>query len=195
MMRPILASELKNLNEYELGREEFRRRVIEVKKRRRISLGPVVTVVFENRDTVAFQIQEMLRVERIVDPAKIQEEVNVYNAILPGEGEVAATLFIEVREEKDVKPVLDSFIGLDEGKSLWLETGGQRYFARFEGGHGREDRISAVHYVRFPLGTAGGKALSDSREAVLRLEHGDYRARAVLPTETIGELLEDLSVS
>ena len=191
-MEKIDASAVRNLHEYEVARPDFRRRVILLKSRRRVAVGPLVTLVFENRDTALFQIQEMLRAERIVDPAKVQDEIDVYNTLLPEPGEVAATLFIEITDESRVKPVLDAFIGLDEGRSLWMETGGERYFARFEAGHGREDKISAVHYVRFPLGEKGRAALAASGGARLVLQHGDYRGTASLPPETVAELLADL---
>lgn len=191
-MQKIELPAIQNLHEYEVARPEFRRRVIELKGRRRVSVGPLVTLVFENRETVRFQIQEMLRAERIVDPAKVQDEIDVYNTLLPDPGEVAATLFIEVTEESRVKPVLDAFIGLDEGKSLRMEIGASAYFARFEEGHGREDKISAVHYVRFPLGAAGAEALRATGAATLVLEHGTYAARAALAPETVAELIEDL---
>jgi hypothetical protein len=191
-MQKIEFSSIRNLHEYEVARPDFRRRVIELKSRRRVSVGPLVTLVFENRETALFQIQEMVRAERIVDPAKIQDEIDVYNTLLPDAGEVAATLFIEVTEESRVKPVLDAFIGLDEGKSLRIEIGGDEYFARFEAGHGREDKISAVHYVRFPLGAKGRAALEATGAARLLLDHGTYAAREELPSETVKELLEDL---
>jgi hypothetical protein len=191
-MQKIEPPAIQNLHEYEIARPDFRRRVIAAKSRRRVTVGPLVTLVFENRDTVLFQIQEMLRAERIVDPAKVQDEIDVYNTLLPDAGEVAATLFIEITDEARVKPVLDAFIGLDEGKSLWMEIGGERFFATFEAGHGREDRISAVHYVRFPLGGAGRGVLESARQARLVLQHGGYSAAATLPPETIGELIEDL---
>jgi hypothetical protein len=191
-MRKIDFAAIRNLHEYETDRPEFRRRVIELKTRRRVAVGPLVTLVFENRETARFQIQEMLRAERIVDPAKVQDEIDVYNTLLPDAGEVAATLFIEITDEARVKPVLDAFIGLDEGKSLRLETGREKYFATFEAGHGREDKISAVHYVRFPLGSRGRAALASTRAARLVLEHGGYAAAADLSPETIEELIEDL---
>ena len=191
-MKPLALADILNLHEYELARPEFRQRVIESKKRRRVALGPLMTLVFENRDTVQFQIQEMLRVERIARPEKVEDEIRVYNDLLPGPGEVAATLFIEVTEASRVQPVLDGFVGLDEPGKLVLKVGGQTFSARFAPGQSREDRISAVHYIRFPLSASGQSALASGSDAALEVHHGDYAARAVLSGDTVKELLRDL---
>ncbi len=192
-MELLTASDIANLHEYELERPGFRSRVIALKSRRRVPLGPLMTLVFENRDTVRFQIQEMLRVERIVQPDKVQHEVDTYNELLPGPCEVAATLFIEITEQPRIQEVLDGFIGLDEPGRLALSVGGHRYPALFAAGQSREDRISAVHYIRFPLGAEGRRALAAGEEAALEVAHGDYRARQVLSKETVEELIRDLS--
>lgn len=192
-MNTLTVEDIANLHEYELERPDFRSRVIALKSRRRVPLGPVMTLVFENRDTVRFQIQEMLRVERIVQPDKVQHEVDVYNELLPGPGEVAATLFIEITEPDRVQEILDGFIGLDEPGHLALTAGGKRYPALFAPGQSREDRISAVHYIRFPLGDEGRRALAGGAEAALEVAHGDYRARQVLSKATVEELVRDLS--
>jgi hypothetical protein len=190
-MNPLTASDITNLHDYELERADFRRRVIEMKARRRIALGPLMTLVFENRDTVRFQIQEMIRVERIVQPQKVQHEVDVYNELLPGPGEVAATLFIEVVEQARVKEILDGFIGLDEPGHLALVVGNRRFPALFAPGQSREDRISAVHYIRFFLGDEGLRGLASG--AAVEVAHGGYHARQVLSRETVEELTADLS--
>jgi hypothetical protein len=192
-MNPLTLEEIRNLHDYELERPEFRERVIAVKKRRRVPLGPLMTLVFENRDTVRFQIQEMVRIERIVRPDKVQEEIEVYNDLLPRPGEVAATLFIEVTEAEKVQPVLDGLVGLDEPGKLVLRVGDHATSAVFAAGQSREDRISAVHYLRFPLGEEGRQALERGEKAELEVRHGDYHARAVLSAETVRELLADLS--
>ena len=80
-MKQLLQTDLLPITEYERGREAFRSRIIELKRRRRISVGPLITLIFENLETLRFQVQEMLRVERITDPAKVQEELEVYNAL------------------------------------------------------------------------------------------------------------------
>ena len=107
-MKQVKKQDLIPYAEYEEGRDTFRRRIIEQKRRRRISIGDHVTLLFENRDTVQFQIQEMVRAERIVDPAKLDGELEVYNALLPAEGELSATLFIEVTDDDRLKEVLDA---------------------------------------------------------------------------------------
>jgi len=191
-VRPLTLEEIRNLRDYELERGEFRARVIELKKRRRVPLGPLLTLVFENRDTIRFQIQEMVRMERIVEPEKVQEEIDVYNELLPETGEVAATLFIEVTEADKVRSTLDGFVGLDEPGRLLLRIGEKSYAAVFAAGQSREDRISAVHYVRFPVGGEGRAALEQSAPARLEVSHHDYRATAQLPTETVEELRNDL---
>jgi len=194
-MNPITADDVLNLHEYELTRADFRRRVIDVKSRRRVPLRPILTLVFENRDTVHFQIQEMLRIERIVRPDKVQEELDVYNELLPGPGEVAATLFIEVTKPELVQPTLDGFVGLDEPGKLVFRAGRFLVPARFAPGQSREDRISAVHYIRFPLGEEGRNALVNNEKAELSVDQGGYSAATVLSRETVEELLADLSAS
>ena len=191
-MRSLTPEDIRNLHEYELERPDFRSRVIELKRRRRVALGPLMTLVFENRDTVRFQIQEMLRVERIVQPDKVLHEIETYNELLPGPGEVAATLFIEITDQSRIQEILDGFIGLDEPGRLVLRIGATAYPALFAPGQSREDRISAVHYIRFPLGAAGREGLASGAEAALEVSQGEYRARQVLSPETVAELVQDL---
>src|SRR5207244_845446 len=143
---------------YEPIRDDMRRRVIELKKRRRVTLGPVVTLVFENRATLISQICEMLRAEHLSDPAKIQEEIDVYNTLLPGDGELSATLFVEITEAAAVRPMLRRLLGIDAHVALLVE--GERVQARFEEGRSDEERISSVQYVRFRPGEAARAAMA-----------------------------------
>src|ERR1700687_2857536 len=191
-MKPLTLDELLHLQEYELARPEFRQAIISLKTLRRVPLGPLMTLVFENRDTVRFQVQEMVRIERIVRPEKIQEELDVYNELLPGDNEIAATLFIEVTNPAMVQPTLDRFVGLDEPGKLVLEAGGERCEAQFAAGQSREDRISAVHYVRFPLGPGARQAFSAGGPVRLWVRHAGYEAEVPLSLETVAELARDL---
>lgn len=91
-MNALTPQDLLPAAEYERQREQFRSQIITLKQRRRTSVGPLVTLIFENRETLRFQTQEMIRVEHILDPHKIQDELDVYNALMPGAGELSATL-------------------------------------------------------------------------------------------------------
>jgi uncharacterized protein DUF3501 len=197
-MRKVDLAEIKDLVAYEKVRTLMRARVIEVKKHRRVAVGPNVTVLFENRDTVLFQIQEMARTERIVDDAKLQDEVDVYNALVPDPGQLSATLFIEIPElarmsQDQVRETVNRFQGLDHD-SVWLVLGGTRLPALFEAGHTKEEKMAAVHYIRFAVPEAARRALADAAaDAQLVVEHPHYRAQATLTPETRRALQEDLA--
>ena len=104
-MRPIQLSEIKNIAEYEIEREALRPRMIALKDRRRIAVGDHLTLLFENRETVRYQIQEMMRIERMVKPEEIRHEVETYNELIPPPGGLSASLLIEYATagERDVK--------------------------------------------------------------------------------------------
>jgi len=197
-MQPIHLSEIKDLVEYEKARDAMRARVIEVKRNRRVPVGDNLTFLFENRDTVLFQIQEMVRTERIVDEARIQEEIDAYNALIPGEDELSATLFIEIPElarmsNDEVRRTINRFQGLDRG-GVTLRLGDRPPIpARFEEGHSKEEKMAAVHYLRFAVPREAQAALADPRQAVrLVVDHPSYRAEAEVPAATRAELLGDL---
>ena len=197
-MQHIQLSEIKNLVEYEKARDTMRARVIELKKNRRVPVGDNLTFLFENRDTVLFQIQEMVRTERIVDEARIQEEIDAYNALLPEPGELSATMFIEIPElsrmsSEDVRRTINRFQGLDRD-GVGLRLGERRAIpARFEEGHSKEEKMAAVHYLRFAVPREAQAALADPRQVVrLVVDHPSYRAEAEVPATTRAELLGDL---
>ena len=192
-MRPLTVAEILNIHEYEKVREARRRAVIELKQRRRVGLGRYLSFVFENRETVWFQIQEMVRAERIVDEAKIAEEVAVYNALLPGPDELAATMMIEIPDPAQIQAILDALLGIDTRDYVRLEVGGRSVVGRFEAGHSDEERgkISAVHFVRFPL--PAGALRGGAEEVALVVDHPNERARTVLSAETVRSLAQDLA--
>ncbi len=182
--------------EYEQQRDAFRRRIIDLKRHRRISIGALVTLVFENRDTLQFQIQEMVRAERILDPAKVQDELDVYNALLPQPGELSATLLIEITETERMQHWLDAFMGLDRGQSVALRAGTEQVFAEFEGGHSHETKISAVHFVRFRPTSQMIAAINDPAVRVtLSVRHGSYQEEVDVPWAVRQEWRSDLEGS
>ena len=192
-MNPLTQADLLSHADYEAQRAAFRQEMIALKKRRRIEVGPLVTLVFENRRTLLFQIQEMIRTERIFDPSKIQDELDVYNALIPGTGELSATVMIEITTQERIKEILDSFRHFDRSDTLALIVKDQAVFADFEAGHSKEDKISAVHFVRFPVPQSFVQALEeDGASAVIRITHEHYRAGANVPSAMQEEWLKDL---
>ncbi|HQR15036.1 MAG TPA: DUF3501 family protein [Nitrospira sp.] len=192
-MNKLTQHDLISSDEYERQREAYRQTIINLKHRRRIGIGEKITMVFENRDTVRFQIQEMIRAERIVDQKKVQDELDVYNALLPGAGELSATLLIELTEAETMKPWLDLFMGLDHGQKLGLRAGGEVVYGEFEGGHSHETKISAVHFVRFRPTPAMVTALADPAVRVaLSVRHAGYEADTEVPWAMRQEWLSDL---
>lgn len=195
-MDPLTRDELIPHDEYERQRDSYRKGIIALKRRRRIPVGDRVTLVFENRETLRFQIQEMIRVERIVDPRKVQDELDVYNGLLPAFGELSATLLIELTDPTTMKQWLDLFMGLDRGQTVGLRVGGDLVYAEFEGGHSHETKISAVHFVRFRPTPAMVTAIGDqAARAALTVHHSGYDAEAEVPWEMRREWLNDLRSS
>src|SRR3990172_1646086 len=120
-MKKLTLQDIRSLFEYQREREEFRREVIDVTRKRRVHLGELVSLVFENRDTVRFQVQEMMRTERMTDEAAIQEELDVFNPLIPDEGELSATMFIEIADPQRVEEELNRLVGIED--SVYLQIG------------------------------------------------------------------------
>jgi len=192
-VKSIAPAEILNLYEYEQVRETKRAEVIALKRARRVPVGRYLSFVFENRLTVWFQIQEMVRAERIVDEAKVAEEVEVYNDLLPRLGELAATMMIEIADPAEIQPALDRLLGIDTRDYVRLEVGGHVAVGLFEAGRSDEERgkISAVHFVRFPLPPEARRVFREV-EVALVVQHPNERARTVLSEETKRSLAEDL---
>ncbi len=189
-MKKIVLDDILGFAAYEKVREKFRDDIIDKKKKRRIALGDRVSVVFENRDTVTFQIQEMLRAEKITDLDKIREEIAVYNELIPDTDELSATLFLEIEDQSHLREDLLKFLGIDE--SVFLKVGERSIQGRFEEGHSKEDKISAVQYVRFPFDPQARQAFRTGERAELIIDHPNYKARAVLASDAQQSLAEDL---
>jgi hypothetical protein len=151
VMRPVTREEIVDYQTYEDEREAFRKRVLEAKEPRRIHVGDVVTLLFENRLTVRYQVQEMMRVERIVRDADIRHEIDTYNELLGGPGELGATMLIEIDDEQERDRLLTAWHGMPERVYVELEDG-RRAFGVPDARQSDERRISSVHYLRFAVG-------------------------------------------
>ncbi len=121
-----------DLRAYERVRDDYRRQIIEHKRRRRIALGPIVTLLFESFDTVRFQVHEMARAERIVTDEGIEGELDAYNRLLPVRGELSATLFIELTSEEDLRHWLPRLVGIEQAVGFRVGAAGEERFVMAE---------------------------------------------------------------
>ncbi|HLI24318.1 MAG TPA: DUF3501 family protein [Acidimicrobiales bacterium] len=193
MSAPLTLSDIADLRAYERTREETRRRVIEMKRWRRVPVGPIVTFVFENADTVRFQVQEMARAERMVSDEQIQAELDIYNPLVPGPGELSATLFIELTSKEDLRHWLPRLVGVE--RSVRLVVGDGVVAASVPADHAaqltRPEVTASVHYVRFQLTPEQVERFA-AGPVSLAVEHPRYRHQTPLGEETRAALLGDL---
>lgn len=191
-MRKLSLEEVQGPERYEQSRPALRSRIIELKKHRRVGVGDRVTFVFENRDTMLFQVQEMVRAEHIVDLDKVRDELDVYNALIPDSGELSATVFIEITDSVNVRDELARLIGIDE--CVHLQIGNDISIpAQFEPGRSTDEKLSAVQYVRFKLDERARQAFAAQQRVELVIDHPNYRHAAVLSPDTRQSLTADLA--
>jgi hypothetical protein len=189
-MQPVTFEEIRNIADYEIERESWRPHVLDLKDRRRIRLGDHLTFLFENRDTVRYQIQEMMRIERIVRTHDIEHEVRTYNELIPQPNGLCASLLIEY-ETPELRAVwLKKLLGLEH--HLWFEIPGTPLVqARFDTRQIASDRISSVQYVSFEF--SPDQAAQFSRGAALIADHPEYQARTTLNPAQLAELSRDFA--
>ena len=194
MASKLTIDDIADLRAYERERDEFRDHVIALKKRRRVAVGPIVTLVFENRDTVRFQIQEMARAERMLTDEAIQTELDVYNPLVPEAGHLSATMFIELTTKDELEGWLPKLVGVERAVELRLADGTVVPCipeAAHEAQLTREEITASVHYVGFALDAAAIEAFA-AGPVTLAVAHPAYAEATVLAPETVTELLTDL---
>lgn len=191
-MKQLSTADIKGPAIYAGIRDDYRKRIIELKQPRRIEVGDRVFLTFENRHTLIFQVEEMLRAEGITEPDKIAEEVDVYNQLMPTDDSLSATLFLAVPAGADARTELGRLIGLDE--HVVLHIGEHDIRAAFEEGRSDGERISAVQYVRFPLTAEAKQALlSEGTALALEIDHPEYQHRTTCDEATRASLAADYS--
>jgi Protein of unknown function (DUF3501) len=191
-MKSISRDELLDMAAYERIRENFLRSVLLRKRSRYVKLGPNMTALFENRDSVLFQIQEMLRTERITQEKAILHELETYNALVPGDRELSATLFIEYQERDERERMLVALAGLED--KFRLRVGSELLPVIPDQRGADHERTMAVHYVKFPLTEAALAALkAGSAEVALEVEHPQYSAGTPLSPATLQSLRDDFA--
>lgn len=199
--RRLTLDDIADARAYERERDEFRARIIELKKKRRIPIGPVVSLVFENRDTIRFQIQEMARAERIFSDEGIQVELDTYNPLIPEPGELSASLYIELTSRDEMERWLPRLVGIEQAVLVEITgsgtngSGPEVVRCQVDPAHAanltREEVTAAVHFVRFELSPVQIEMFRGGTAAVA-IDHPEYRERTVLSDAARDSLVEDL---
>jgi hypothetical protein len=194
-VRKLTVDDIVDHRAYERERDDFRAAIIAMKKRRRIALGEFVTIVFENTDTMRFQVQEMARAERMLTDDAIAGEVATYNELIPDPGDLSGTLFLELTDDAALREWLPKLrniefhVHFDLGPSdgpVSRVTSVPRDEERLT----RDDITSSVHYLRFPF-DAEQRALLASGPARLVVDHPEYQVSVELTDEQRAELAGD----
>lgn len=193
-MRKLTNADIKDLREYERVRDEFVAEIISMKKKRRIALGDLMTIVFENAATMRFQIQEMARAEKMLRDEQIAHEIETYNELIPDDGELVATLFIEITDADALREWLPKLTRIQN--HIAIEVGGESVPAveiDLERLTREEEITTTVHYLRFTFTDAQRAAFADGPVAIA-VEHSAYQARVELSDEQRDELISDFAV-
>ncbi len=191
-MRKLTMADIKDLREYERERDEFLAEIIATKKRRRIPIGDLTTIVFENAATMRFQIQEMARAERMLRDEQIAHEVETYNELIPGDGELSGTLFIEIDDDESLNYWLPRLVDIQD--HVHIAVGDEVVTGRPEDVERltRPDTTTTVHYLKFALTPQQQQAFGDGPVRVL-IDHPEYEAATTLTAEQRDELVGDFA--
>lgn len=194
-MQKLSRQDLWSLEDYAQKRDAFRRQVMEHKRARSLQVGPHVRLLFEDRLTMQYQIQEMLRAERIFEAQGIQDELDTYNALIPDAGNLTATMIIEFENVAERQQALARLVGIED--RVWLQVAGfNRVFATADEDMDRStaDKTSSVHFLRFELAASMVGAFKSGAVLGAGIEHANYTYSVVaVPAELRARLVADLS--
>jgi Protein of unknown function (DUF3501) len=194
-MRKLTLDDIKDLREYERERDEFRRHIVEMKKRRRVQLGDLLTITFENTDTMRFQIQEMARIERMLTDEQISTELDTYNQLIPGPNELSGTLFVEIDNKERLYEWLPKLVGIQRAVSIWLHDGSSVLSTpEDEERLTRQETTTTVHYLKFRFTPEQVEAFAAGPVRIV-VDHPNYNAVVELSEEQRSELIEDLRIA
>jgi hypothetical protein len=192
--RKLTLADIADVREYERERADFRAEVMEIKRRRRIGFGTILTLMFESRETMRLQVQEMARVEKLTTDDEIQIELDTYNPMIPDAGQLCATLFLELTSDEQMREWLPKLVGI-ERSIVFVLPDGERVRSITEEQHAeqltREHVTAAVHYVRFEFTPEQVDGFARGPVAI-EVDHPDYLERVELSATTRDELLRDL---
>lgn len=190
----LARAELMSLEQYSTARKEFRGRVLEHKRNRLIPIGPNVTWAFEDRLTIQYQVQEMLRVERIFEAAGIQDELDTYNPLIPEGSNWKVTFLIEFPDAQERKQRLAQLKGVED--RCWVQVAGlERSFAIADEDLEREndEKTSSVHFLRFELSLEMAAKAKSGAAVKAGIDHANYKYEVELSDAQRQSLVGDLA--
>ena len=192
-MSKLTHDDLYSLEEYARIRPEFRTKVIEHKKNRRVDIGEHASLYFEDALTMHYQVQEMLRIERVFEPEGIQDELDVYNPLIPDGMNWKATFMLEYGDEQERKKALAKLIGIE--KTLWIQVDGFEKvnpIANEDLERETEDKTSSVHFVRFELSPEMVAAAKQGEQIKAGIDHPNYKEEASISEAVRSSIVGDL---
>ena len=190
-MKKIHISDVISLEEYSKKRPDFRKHIISMKEPRRVLVGPYLSFLFENKDTMIYQVQEMIHAEKIIKKSAIQHEIDTYNEMVPDAYELKATLLLEI-DNPDVRKVkLSELIGLEKEIKLHINRK-HEVFAKYDPAQIDPNKLSSVQFLTFTIGEKYTKALLETETLEIVTNHPACSYRALLTDHQINALKEDL---
>ncbi len=190
-MKPVSRGELLDLAAYEEIREHFRTRIIEGKRHRRLAVGEHLTFIWENHDTMLYQVQEMLRTERITSESAVAHELETYNTLVPKAGQLSSTLMVEYTDPAERRVMLDKLASLRQ--EVALHVGERVIMGVFHDQPGEEiDRLPAVNYVTFEVGNIDTQLDDASIDVRVEIRNASYATTSALPMPMRKQLAADL---
>jgi hypothetical protein len=190
LVRPITRADIKGPALYAGIRDDYRKRVIELKAARRVIIGENVELVFDNRFSLTMQVEEICRLENLTTDDQINAEIAQTNELMPSETSLAATMFIPLPQDETTKDRLKALVGMDE--HVVLHIGSHAIRAAFEPGRSTDEKISAVQYCRFPMSADVKTALLTAGTPIaVEIDHPNYRYRVQCPEALRASLAAD----
>lgn len=191
----LIRADLFSLEQYAAMRPKFRQRIMEHKIHRHVAIGPHLTLYFEDHNTIQYQLQEMLRIEKIFEPDAIQAELDTYNPLIPDGRNWKATAMIEYEDVEERRLALVRLRGVED--LIWVQVEGQAKvfcIANEDLPRSNEEKTSAVHFMRFELNGDMVAALRENATVAMGCSHPAYRHETVISAETRKSLIEDLAI-
>ena len=193
-MRKLTVDDIVDMRAYERERDELRRQIIDLKRLRRVALGPIMTLVFENTVTMRWQVQEMARAERMLRDEQIAHEVETYNQLIPDADELSATLMIELTSERELREWLPRLVGIELHVAVVLPDGTRVVGAPSEEDESRltrDDITAAVHFLKFRFAASDVEMFASGPVHIV-VDHPEYDEDVLLTPEQHEQLLSDL---